>query len=200
MKYRKSGFTLVEIMTVVALIAVLFVIFIPRINFANNKVRETGVQSDFRSYQLALEQVARQHSGFNTFTKTVDDAEVSDPEAMVKSINSYLDSELKITYTAATTGNDATPESYTITMEDPWGDVYRFAYSSTNNACYVVCDGSDKTPGTGSIVDDVESLLAGTALADDNANADMYALKVAYISADDGLSIQTVGFDSNIDS
>lgn len=64
---KKKGFTLIEIITVIALISILFVIFIPRIDFATERVREVGVQNDMRSYQIAIEQVAREHNGFSDF-------------------------------------------------------------------------------------------------------------------------------------
>ena len=54
---RKKAFTLVEILVVIAIIGILFMFFVPRIDFAGNKARETGVKSDLRSFMLATEQV-----------------------------------------------------------------------------------------------------------------------------------------------
>jgi prepilin-type N-terminal cleavage/methylation domain-containing protein len=208
----KKGFTLVEIMSVVALIAILFVILVPRLDFANNKVRESGLQSDFRSYQLALEQVARQHSGFDTFTKDVENDAggtdtVTDQAAIITSINSYLDAALQITYVS--------DGKFTIDMEDPWSDAYRFLYCDEHNACYVVSDGPDKEADESTLLKDVEAMFgrsdgaadaeaeataAATALDNVNdKNTDLYALGVSYAGSETGLSIQTVGFDSNID-
>lgn len=49
----KRGFTLVEILIVVAVIGILFISLVPRIDFAGDKARETGIKTDFRSFELA---------------------------------------------------------------------------------------------------------------------------------------------------
>ena len=56
---KKRAFTLVEILIVVAVIGILFVTLVPRIDFAGDKARETGVKTDFRSFELAAEQILR---------------------------------------------------------------------------------------------------------------------------------------------
>ena len=65
-KTTKNAFTLVELLIVIAIIGVLFVVLVSRLKFATNKASESGVQTDFRSFQVALETVARENSGFNT--------------------------------------------------------------------------------------------------------------------------------------
>ena len=67
---KLKGFTLVEILTVVMIIAILFVVFVPRINFATTKAREAGIMNDFHEFQIALESVASQHNGFQGFGHT----------------------------------------------------------------------------------------------------------------------------------
>lgn len=65
---KKKAFTLVEILIVVAVIGILFVALVPRIDFAGDKARETGVKNDFRSYELAAEQLLRENAGLADFT------------------------------------------------------------------------------------------------------------------------------------
>ena len=57
---KRKAFTLVEILIVVAVIGILFVTLVPRIDFAGDKARETGVKTDFRSFELAAEQILRE--------------------------------------------------------------------------------------------------------------------------------------------
>ena len=66
-KYSKRAFTLVELLIVIAIIGILFVVLISKVDFAGDKSKITGVQTDFRSFQMALEQVAKENAGFNTF-------------------------------------------------------------------------------------------------------------------------------------
>ena len=63
----KKAFTLVELLIVIAIIGILFIVLISKVDFATDKAKATGVQTDFRSYQVALETVARENDGFNTF-------------------------------------------------------------------------------------------------------------------------------------
>lgn len=183
---NKKGFTLVEIMTVVALIAILFVIFVPRLDFATNKVRESGLQSDFRSYQLAFEQVARQNSGFNTITDIKTGTPTKEQaQALAKAINSYLDKKLQIEV------NDS--GEMTLGIDDPWKEGYIFKYDATNDAVYVISKGPDKSCTDADILAD----LGKTDLAEGNLNADNYSISVSYDVA--GLTIKTTGFDNNID-
>ena len=53
MTNKKSGFTLVEILVVILIIGLLFVFLVPKIDNATDKARETGIKTDFRSYQTA---------------------------------------------------------------------------------------------------------------------------------------------------
>ena len=63
----KKAFTLIELLIVIAIIGILFIVLISKVDFATDKAKATGVQTDFRSYQVALETVARENDGFNTF-------------------------------------------------------------------------------------------------------------------------------------
>ena len=68
---KKRAFTLVEILIVVAVIGILFVTLVPRIDFAGDKARETGVKTDFRSFELAAEQILRENAGLGDFAVTM---------------------------------------------------------------------------------------------------------------------------------
>ena len=63
---RKQAFTLIELLIVIAIIGILFIVLVSKVDFATDKAKATGVQTDFRSFQLAFEQVAKENSGFNT--------------------------------------------------------------------------------------------------------------------------------------
>ena len=65
--HKRKAFTLVELLIVIAIIGILFIVLVSKIDFASDKAKITGVQTDFRSFQVALETVAREHDGFNTF-------------------------------------------------------------------------------------------------------------------------------------
>ena len=64
---RRKAFTLVELLIVIAIIGILFIVLISKVDFASDKAKATGVQTDFRSFQVAIESVAREHAGLNTF-------------------------------------------------------------------------------------------------------------------------------------
>jgi prepilin-type N-terminal cleavage/methylation domain-containing protein len=66
-KMNKKAFTLIELLIVIAIIGILFIVLVSRVDFATDKAKATGVQTDFRSFQVAFEQVAKENAGFNTF-------------------------------------------------------------------------------------------------------------------------------------
>lgn len=192
---NKKGFTLVEIMTVVALIAILFVIFVPRLDFSTNKVRETGLMTDFRSYQLAFEQVERQNSGTTSFANIDEDDDTDVPtynegKELARVINSYLDKKLQIGVEAVEEGEEDTAAAvFTLDIQDPWKEDYVFAWDYEKDALYVVSGGPDKEL-SGTTADELLDV-------ETEENADNYSISVAY--AVDGLTIKTTGFDNNID-
>ena len=71
---KKKAFTLIELLIVIAIIGILFVVLISKVDFATDKAKATGVQTDFRSFRLALETVLRENDGFNTFGWDTGDA------------------------------------------------------------------------------------------------------------------------------
>ena len=66
-KMNKKAFTLIELLIVIAIIGILFIVLVSKVDFATDKAKATGVQTDFRSFQVAFEQVAKENAGFNTF-------------------------------------------------------------------------------------------------------------------------------------
>lgn len=75
---KKRAFTLVELLIVIAIIGILFIVLISKVDFATDKSKATGVQTDFRSFQVAFETVARENSGFNTLGYDIGDKKRSD--------------------------------------------------------------------------------------------------------------------------
>ena len=110
---KKRAFTLVEILIVVAVIGILFVSLVPRIDFAGDKARETGIKTDFRSFELAAEQVIRENAGFSKF---------ADVEELCgdNGINLYLDQALQFNGTSAESAKeDQWNQPYTIQLVKP---------------------------------------------------------------------------------
>ena len=64
---KKKAFTLIELLIVIAIIGILFIVLVSKVDFATDKAKATGVQTDFRSFQLAFDTVAKENAGFNTF-------------------------------------------------------------------------------------------------------------------------------------
>ena len=64
---NRKAFTLIELLIVIAIIGILFIVLVSKVDFATDKAKATGVQTDFRSFQVAFEQVAKENAGFNTF-------------------------------------------------------------------------------------------------------------------------------------
>ena len=71
---KKKAFTLIELLIVIAIIGILFIVLISKVDFATDKAKATGVQTDFRSFQLAFDTVAKENAGFNTFGWDTGDA------------------------------------------------------------------------------------------------------------------------------
>ena len=63
---KKRAFTLIELLIVIAIIGILFIVLVSKVDFATDKAKTTGVQTDFRSFQVAFETVSRENAGFNT--------------------------------------------------------------------------------------------------------------------------------------
>ena len=75
---KKKAFTLIELLIVIAIIGILFIVLVSKVDFATDKAKATGVQTDFRSFQLAFDTVAKENSGFNTFGYNTGDTKRAD--------------------------------------------------------------------------------------------------------------------------
>ena len=64
---NKRAFTLIELLIVIAIIGILFIVLVSKVDFATDKSKATGVQTDFRSFQVAIDTVAKENAGLNTF-------------------------------------------------------------------------------------------------------------------------------------
>ena len=73
-QFKKQAFTLIELLIVIAIIGILFIVLVSKVDFATDKAKATGVQTDFRSFQLAFDTVSRENAGFNTFGWDTGDA------------------------------------------------------------------------------------------------------------------------------
>ena len=128
---KKRAFTLVEILIVVAVIGILFVTLVPRIDFAGDKARETGVKTDFRSFELAAEQILRENAGLgdlNTAEKLCD----------VNGINLYLDKAIQFNKdTLECAKKDQWNQPYTIQVVKPEGG------NPNNGAIIFISNGKD---------------------------------------------------------
>lgn len=129
-KLNKRGFTLVEILVVILIIGILFVAFLPRIDFAGDKARETGVKASLRSYMVASEQLLREYAGFKDDTTLANNA---------LELNKLLDASnrLKVTEDTTTPGKaiiDAegtgkiSGNAIKTNEEDPWKENYEVEF------------------------------------------------------------------------
>ena len=67
MTTKRKAFTLIELLIVIAIIGILFIVLVSKVDFATDKAKASGVQTDFRSFQMAFEHVAKENAGFTTF-------------------------------------------------------------------------------------------------------------------------------------
>ena len=109
----KKAFTLVELLVVIAIIGILFVVLISKVDFATDKAKTAGVQTDFRSYQMAMKMVGMEQQGFT-----------NDMNKLAAQLNKNLDPKLQV----AVVDGKLTTEA-----EDPWGTEYQFKYYEPAN-------------------------------------------------------------------
>lgn len=114
---NEKGFTLIEILVVISIIAILFVILLPQIDFAGDKARQAGVKTDFHTFQVAAESYLRETAG---------------KDLGVAGLNRFLDKAMLVkTATAPATG-------LVSTQVDPWNMEYKVQIGDANNRSIVV--------------------------------------------------------------
>ena len=130
---KKKAFTLVEILIVIAVIGILFVALVPRIDFAGDKAREVGVKNDFRSFELAAEQCLRERGGVARFVNTEDLCEDK------AGINLYLDQGLHFDDSGECAKDDPWNQQYTVQLIKPTGT----GVNPNNGAIVFISNGKD---------------------------------------------------------
>ena len=105
---KKYVFTLVEVLVVILIIGLLFVVLIPRLSTMDTKAKETGVKSDFHSFQTAMESATKEHGGIGGNSGVTGGS-------IVGVINDYLDPALKIRSGTADSAGTLLSEK-----TDPW--------------------------------------------------------------------------------
>lgn len=170
-KNRKRAFSLVELLVVIVIIGLLFMVFVPRIDFASNNARETGVKSDFRSFSLAAEQILRENAGLAFVSNSI--AGDGGKEDIELKLNKYLDHALQFS-------------EGTCNQKDAWHSNYKLYTSakkgSSNGALTFVCSGKNTTPSVAS---------TATVTTDDD-----YIITVTYKNGE--INTWTSGFSSDI--
>ncbi|MEJ1518115.1 prepilin-type N-terminal cleavage/methylation domain-containing protein [Bacillus cereus] len=106
---NQKGFTLVEILVVIVIIGILFVLLLPRLDFANDKARQSGVKTDLRAFQTAAEGYLKETAGQNISQS---------------GLNTYLDKALQ-NPTASTTVISTAVVAGDSSEKDPWGTAYK---------------------------------------------------------------------------
>jgi prepilin-type N-terminal cleavage/methylation domain-containing protein len=187
-QHSKKAFTLIELLIVIAIIGILFIVLVSKVDFATDKAKVTGVQTDFRSFQLAFDTVAREQQGFSSLVNG------DDYSKLVNAINKNLDNKLKIAIDDGVISmrNDA---------KDPWGIEYHGQYVTGN-------DGKDR--GAIIMYSNGENMMFGSeanvsggvvSIVSYNAGKDDYSVCVVYslINGTGSIAASTTGFENNID-
>lgn len=105
-KQNKRAFTLVELLIVITVIGILFVVLITRVDFATDKARATGVETDFNAYKIAFQMAAMNHNGFDYLFENTDAVEAesgvllkpaqSAAENLMAALNDMLDDTMDL--------------------------------------------------------------------------------------------------------
>ncbi|MDP8985937.1 MAG: type II secretion system major pseudopilin GspG [Pseudomonadota bacterium] len=128
MRYRQSGFTLIEIMVVVVILAVLGALVVPKILENVDKARVTRAQSDIRAIQTALDLYRLDNFKYPTTEQGLQALvkQPSDPTITNYRSGGYLPSLPK----------------------DPWNNVYAYANPGADGRDYDITSyGRDGKPG-----------------------------------------------------
>ena len=183
---KRKAFTLIELLIVIAIIGILFIVLVSKVDFATDKAKATGVQTDFRSFQLAFDTVAKENAGFTSLITT-------DYERLEAAINKHLDSALKVDIDAM--GNISMVDGTT----DPWnvpyhGNVVVGQDGKDRGAVIMYSNGPDMQFGSNAtIVSGVASIAVNDAGKDDYAIVSCYT----YVNGYGEVKNVTTGFSNN---
>lgn len=118
---KNSGFTLIEILVVLSIISTLFIVIVPQVNGSFNKTHETGIRTDFRSFQLATESHMRDTSGKNI---------------QVDSLNSNFDSShqiIEVDGKLQTKKKDPYQNNYGVLLDERKAEFHSFGAEGEDN-------------------------------------------------------------------
>ena len=196
--FKRKAFTLVELLVVIAIIGILFVVLISKVDFATEKSKASGVQTDFRSYQLAIETVARENAGLSVLVNN----EASGEEkyaALETALNKNLDPKLHVEIDAD--GKISTE------AKDPWKEQYLGAYLAPDadgtvkdrGAIVMYCKGSNlKLGSTAEISNGVVNVTIES--GKEAEGADDYAISTiyTYVNGYGEIKTTTKGFSNDM--
>ena len=197
MSKQRKAFTLVELLVVIAIIGILFVVLISKVDFATDKAKAAGVQTDFRSYQVAIETVARENAGLSVLVDNDADGEAKYAE-LEKALNKNLDPKLHVEIDAD--GKISTE------AKDPWKEQYLGAYLAPDadgtvkdrGAIVMYCKGSNLKLGTTAVTENgvVNVTIEG---GKETEGADDYSISTIYTYVNGYGEIQTTtkGFSND---
>jgi type II secretion system protein G len=133
---KKKGFTLVELLVVVAILAILLVALIPSVLGYSDKARDTRAAKDIRNFNTVVEAFAAANGNYPEAS-----LDINNPD----SIASVMQSK-GINWTGSDDG-----------VKDPWGNPYY--YDLTDNDYYTI-----SSPGKNGILDDNDDIcnIGGT--------------------------------------
>ena len=193
---KRRAFTLVELLVVIAIIGILFVVLISKVDFATDKAKATGVQTDFRSYQLAIETVARENAGLSVLVDKDAEGDLK-YAALEAALNKNLDPKLHVEIDA--NGKISTK------AKDPWKEEYLGAYLAPDEdgtvkdrgAIIMYSKGSNLKLGTDAVI---TNGVVSTSLSDETAGKDDFKIAVVYTYANGYGEIQTTteGFSNDM--
>lgn len=105
MKIQKNqkGVTLVEMMTVIVIIAILFIILMPNLSNAFDKAKVTGVKSDLKGYETSLMSYLMRSPG---------------EEKTINKINKHIDRKFKFEAEGVSTRENPFDQPYELTVEN----------------------------------------------------------------------------------
>ncbi len=139
---KKKAFTLIELLIVIAIIGILFIVLVSKVDFATDKAKATGVQTDFRSFQMAFDTVARENAGFNTLGYNTGDIKRADFDTALAGYtytNELKDTGdgIKNSYDAGDTNLNGKQDGSEVftgrkIYTEVWSNVYTFVKPGTN--------------------------------------------------------------------